>query len=157
MNEWIVGLLTIFVTCWLLSWTVNTELIYKTQQQRIVCNKLVTEIWWFSIHGLVISLVFHVYRAGVNGTPGVTKPRTPGLKNETRGWNPYSQCCFIFASEPIRRIVALYIVTQLCAIVLIHVSECLIITTDMLYWCGYAGDLHLLNTCARGVHCRWRI
>ena len=44
---------------------------------------LVTEIWWFSIHGLVISLVFRVYRAGVNGTQGspgfdVTKPRTPG-------------------------------------------------------------------------------
>jgi len=37
----------------------------------------------------VISLVFRVYRAGVNGTPGspgfdITKPRTPGLKNETR-------------------------------------------------------------------------
>ena len=60
MNEWIV--LTIFVTCWiaecwLLSWIVNTELIYKTQQQRIVCNQLVTEIWWFSIHGLVISVI----------------------------------------------------------------------------------------------------
>jgi len=45
----------------------------------------------------VISLVFRVYRAGVNGTPAspgspgfdVTKPRTPGLKNETRGWNPW--------------------------------------------------------------------
>ena len=39
---------------------------------------------------LITSLI---YRAGVNGTPGspgfdVTKPRTPGLKNETRGGIP---------------------------------------------------------------------
>ena len=41
----------------------------------------------------MISLVFRVYRAGANGIPGspgfdVTKPRTPGLKNETRGGIP---------------------------------------------------------------------
>ena len=45
--------------------------------------------------GDIVSRLFRVYRAGVNWTPGspgfdVTKPRTPGLKNETRGWNPYS-------------------------------------------------------------------
>ena len=74
------------LNCWVLSWTVNTELIYKTQQQRIVCNQLVTEIWWFSTHGLVIVSIpcLHGRCKRDPGVPGVWSHKTPNPGVEKR-------------------------------------------------------------------------